>query len=81
MPQTLPATAIYTVESDDDHLISPPMRAALRDTLKPARCFRFRAASHFPYVTNPHDYTALLCEALGLAPHGTHWPTGPEAVI
>ncbi len=79
--QSLPGTAIYTVESDDDHLISPPMRAALRDALTPGRSFRFRAASHFAYVTRPDDYTALLSEALGLTPPGTRWPAGPESLL
>jgi maspardin len=81
MAQTLPGVAIHTVESDDDHLISPPMRTALREALKPGRSFRFRAASHFPYVTNPDDYTALLCEVLGLEASGTHWPAGQEALL
>lgn len=79
--QSLPGTAIHTVESDDDHLISPPMRAALRDALKPGRSFRFRAASHFAYVTKPQDYTALLSEVMGLAPTASHWPAGPETTL
>jgi pimeloyl-ACP methyl ester carboxylesterase len=79
--QTLPKIAIFTVESDDDHLISPPMRAALRRALDPGRSFRFRTASHFPYVTNPKDYTAMLCEILGLEPAGSHWPSGQESVL
>lgn len=64
--QSLPASRIFTVESDDDHLIPPPVRAALRDTLRPARAYRFRAASHFPYVTRPGDYTQMLREITGL---------------
>ena len=79
--QTLPDAAIFTVECDDDHLIPPPMRAAVRSALNPGRSFRFGAASHFPYVTRPDDYTALLCEVLGLEPAGTHWPVGQEATL
>jgi len=79
--QSLAKETIFTVESDDDHLIPPPMRQAVRDTLDPCRCFLFREASHFPYVTRPEDYTAMLCEVLGLDPAGSHWPTGPEAVL
>ena len=79
--QSLPDTAVFTVESDDDHLISPPMRAALREALNPGRSFCFSAASHFPYVTRPDDYTAMLREVLGLDPAGSHWPTGQESRI
>ena len=33
-----------------------------------ARCYRFKAGSHFPYVTHPAEYTAILEEVPGLAP-------------
>lgn len=79
--QSLPRGRIFTVESGDDHLISPPVRAALRDSLRPERAFRFAAASHFPYVTRPGPYTALLREVLGLAPAGTVWPASPVAQL
>jgi maspardin len=77
--QSLPSRAIFTVQSDDDHLISPPMRAGLRTALAPGRRFCFTAASHFPYVTRPDDYTAMLREILGLVPVGSHWPKGQES--
>ena len=79
--QTLPSREIYTVQSDDDHLISEAMRQDLRATLAPARAFRFTNASHFPYVTQPRDYTALLREILELAPAGSTWPAGAETVL
>ncbi|MEZ5714817.1 MAG: alpha/beta hydrolase [Paracoccaceae bacterium] len=78
-PQSLPTGRIFTVESDDDHLIPPPVRAALRAALRPDRAYRFAAASHFPYVTRPGEYTALLREVLGLAPAGRSWPQGAES--
>lgn len=80
-PQTQARAAIFTVECDDDHLISPAMRTAVRDRLRPGRSFRFGAASHFPYVTRPDAYSALICEALGLEPAGSRWPAGPEAKL
>jgi len=79
--QSLAGKAIFTVESDDDHLIPPPMRQAVRDALGPGRSYRFREASHFPYVTRPEDYTAMLCEVLGFDPVGSYWPAGREAVL
>lgn len=79
--QTLPNARISTVESDDDHLIAPPVRAALRAALQPGRAFRFRAASHFPYVTRPDAYSALLREVLGLKAPGAYWPEGGETLL
>jgi pimeloyl-ACP methyl ester carboxylesterase len=79
--QSLPESRIFTVESDDDHLITPAIRAALRTALRPARAFRFRAASHFPYVVRADDYTALLRESLGLVPSEIEWPDGKETVL
>jgi pimeloyl-ACP methyl ester carboxylesterase len=79
--QTLDTVAIFTVESDDDHLIDPARRKAVRDVLNPARAFRFRKASHFAYVARPVDYTAMLSEILGLTQPGSHWPIGQEAVL
>ncbi|SDE03415.1 alpha/beta fold hydrolase [Ruegeria marina] len=78
--QCLPQNRIFTVESDDDHLIHPQMRAGLKAALNPARTFRFRAASHFPYVTGPEAYTALLREVLGLPSGGTYWTDGEESL-
>lgn len=81
LAQSLPKKVRYTIESDDDHLITPEMRQAVRDVVDPGRSFRFRAASHFPYVAQPKDYTALLEEVLGLAAADSRWPAGQEAIL
>ncbi|MCE8527465.1 alpha/beta hydrolase [Ruegeria pomeroyi] len=78
--QSLPRDRIFTVQSDDDHLISPPMRESLRAALDPERAYRFRAASHFPYVTRPDAYTALLRDVLGLSVDHAIWPAGEESL-
>ncbi|MCV2887376.1 alpha/beta fold hydrolase [Ruegeria aquimaris] len=78
--QSLPHERIFTVQSDDDHLIVPPMREGLRAALAPVRAYRFRTASHFPYVTRPDAYTALLREILGLSAGQTIWPAGEESL-
>lgn len=78
--QSLPRDRIFTVQSDDDHLISPPMRESLRATLNPVRAYRFRAASHFPYVTRPDAYTGLLRDVLDLPTGQTIWPAGEESL-
>lgn len=75
---SLPPEAISIVESGDDHLIRPPMQMQLRESLPHGRLYRFNWGSHFPYLTRPDDYTALLAEVLGLASAGSHWPTGAQ---
>ncbi|HIP23824.1 MAG TPA: alpha/beta hydrolase [Rhodobacteraceae bacterium] len=66
--QPLPKSQTFIIDSGDDHLIPPPMRAQLRAALPAARCYHFAQGSHFPYVTHPADYTAILQEVLGLTP-------------
>ncbi|MFZ1816229.1 MAG: alpha/beta hydrolase [Rhizobiaceae bacterium] len=68
-PQSLPHERVFTVESEDDHLIPPPVREALKAALKPAQAFNMGDASHFPYVTRPDAYTAMLQQVLGLTKH------------
>ncbi|WP_137700894.1 alpha/beta fold hydrolase [Marimonas lutisalis] len=74
--QSLSPDRIFTVESGDDHLITPEMREAVRAALRPARAFRFETGTHFPYLTHPESYTGMLEEVLGLAAPGAHWPEG-----
>ena len=78
--QTLSASRVFTIESDDDHLIPPPVREGLRKVLQPGRAYRFTAASHFPYVTRPGPYSDLIREVLGLPAPGSDWPAGSMAV-
>jgi maspardin len=78
---TIASDNLYTIESGDDHLIPPDWQKAVRARLQPKRAFRFKTGSHFPYVTRPAEYTALLEEVLGLDPTGPQWPKGREAVL
>ena len=64
--QKLPKKHIFTVESQDDRLIPPPVRAALRQHLDPQRSVSFEHGSHFPFVTEPQSYTQMIREILGL---------------
>jgi maspardin len=77
-PLTLPIERIFTIEADDDPLIPPDMRTAVRARLSPATAYRFLWGGHFPYVVRPDDYTALLEEALGLKITGPDWGEGRE---
>ncbi len=74
--QTLKSAQIVTVESDDDPLIPPEMRAAVRAHLTPSVTYRFAEAGHFPYVVRPGEYTALIEQAMGLAGTGPDWGNG-----
>lgn len=76
--QSLPREAIFTVESDDDHLIPAPMRDGVRAALNPVRSYVFAEGTHFPYLSRPEAYTALLREVLGL-PGKSPWPAGEIA--
>ncbi|MWD29215.1 alpha/beta fold hydrolase [Aquicoccus sp. SCR17] len=73
--QSLPHEARFTIESDDDHLIPAPIRQEVRDALEPARAYVFAEGTHFPYLSRPEAYTALLREVLGL-PVDSPWPEG-----
>lgn len=64
----LPPEQVTTVEAEDDPLIPPPMREAVRAALRPGQAWRFGWGGHFPYVVRPAEYTAILEQALGLAP-------------
>ena len=80
-PVALPRTDIVTTEADDDPLIPPQMRAAVRARLNPGCAYRFLSGGHFPYVARPADYTGLLEQVMGLALTGTDWGTGEERAL
>lgn len=75
---TLASRDIVTIEADDDPLIPPEMRAAVRARLTPSVSYRFLDGGHFPYVARATDYTALLEQVLELPGTGPDWGTDPE---
>lgn len=77
-PMGLPGDRIFTVEADDDPLIPPRMRAAVRARLRPAVAYRYRHGGHFPYLARPAVYTAMLEQIMGLDGTGHDWGTGAE---
>lgn len=77
---TLPRDRRLTIEADDDPLIPPQMRTAVRARVQPAAAYRFTWGGHFPYVVRPGAYTALLEQALGLTVTGPDWGTAEERV-
>jgi len=77
----LPAEKIVTIQADDDPLIPPEMRAAVRARLSPSVAYRFLSGGHFPYVARPGDYTALLEQVMGLESDGPDWGQAAERVM
>ena len=77
----LPQDRMFTIETDDDPLIPPEMRAAVRARVQPAAAYRFTWGGHFPYVARPEAYTALLEQALGLTVTGPDWGLDAERVL
>lgn len=75
-PPGIPADRIVTIEGDDDPLVPPDMRDAVRKRLKPAVAYQFAWGGHFPYVVRPTEYTTLLEEQLGLELTGEGWGEG-----
>lgn len=74
----LPSDRITVIDADDDPLIPPDWRAAVRARLRPSAAFGFRTGGHFPYLARPALYTALIAGRLGLAPLPAAWGPGPE---
>lgn len=80
-PPGLPAEKIVTIEADDDPLIPPEMRAAVRARLSPSVAYRFLSGGHFPYVARPAEYTALLEQVMGLEVTGPDWGNKEERAL
>ena len=67
--ETIPPLAvaperIVIIESEDDPLIGPEMRRALEERYPGATVKRFRVGGHYPYVTRPDEYNAIIRERL-----------------
>ena len=77
----LPQEQLFTIEADDDPLIPPEMRTAVRARVDPAAAYRFTWGGHFPYVVRPEAYTALLEQAMGLAVTGPGWGEDKERAL
>jgi pimeloyl-ACP methyl ester carboxylesterase len=67
--ETIPPLAvaperIVIIESEDDPLIGPEMRQALEERYPGATVKRFAVGGHYPYVTRPDEYNAIIRERL-----------------
>ncbi len=53
---------VMIIESDNDPLVEPALRDALKTTYSSARVFTFHKAGHFPYLNHAAQYSELLKE-------------------
>jgi len=60
-----PSLPVLLVESDNDPLVAPDLRALLRITYRDAPLHTFSGGGHFPYVNRPDPYPAVLRDFLG----------------
>lgn len=56
----LPPDRIALIDSEDDPLIPASTRADMRRRYKRAAHYSFPVGGHYPYITRPADYTAIL---------------------
>ena len=77
-PVPLAPNRIFTVEADDDPLIPPDMRVAVRERLQPGTAYRFLHGGHFPYVVRPDHYTSMLATMMTREQTGPAWGEGKE---
>jgi len=62
----IPGQRILIVESDNDPLISAPMRATLRQAYPQAHVAVIEGGGHYPYITHPDAYDAAVGSFLDL---------------
>jgi maspardin len=53
---------VMIIESDNDPLVEPALRQALKTTYSNSRVYTFHHAGHFPYLNHAAEYTDLLKE-------------------
>jgi pimeloyl-ACP methyl ester carboxylesterase len=63
-PLPLPAARTIIIECADDPLIPRAAQKAMRRKYPRARLYRLPRGGHYPYITRPADYTAILAKHL-----------------
>lgn len=56
----VPGIPVLIIESDNDPLVEPTLREALKTTYSGARVHTFHNAGHFPYLNHAAEFTDLL---------------------
>jgi pimeloyl-ACP methyl ester carboxylesterase len=66
-PLAVAPERIVIIESEDDPLIGPEIRQAVEERYPGATVKKFRVGGHYPYVTRPEEYNAVIRERLEAA--------------
>jgi pimeloyl-ACP methyl ester carboxylesterase len=66
-PLVVAPERIVIIESEDDPLIGADIRLAVEERYPGATIKRFRVGGHYPYVTRPAEYNAIIRERLEAA--------------
>jgi pimeloyl-ACP methyl ester carboxylesterase len=65
VPQiALPEDRILLIECDNDPLVAPPVREAMRQHYAGARCETIRGGGHYPYLVKAAEYNAAITRFL-----------------
>ena len=63
-PLPLPAARITVIDCDDDPIIPPQSRQAVRDRYPGANIRTLPKGGHYPHILNPEAYDAIITERL-----------------
>ena len=63
-PLPIPHERIAIIECDDDPVMPPPVRKEVRDRYPGATVHTLPTGGHFPYISRPDQYTAILRQHL-----------------
>lgn len=66
-PLGIPAARVTLIECDNDPLVAPPVREAMRARFPGSAAHVIAGGGHYPYVVQPDDYNRIL-EAAMAAP-------------
>jgi len=61
---SLPADRITIIDCDDDPIIPPQSRQAVRDRYPGAHIRTLERGGHYPHILNPENYDAIITERL-----------------
>ncbi|RKE67394.1 pimeloyl-ACP methyl ester carboxylesterase [Pseudorhodoplanes sinuspersici] len=63
-PLPLPAQSITVIDCDDDPIIPPQSRQAVRDRYPGAAIRTLSSGGHYPHILNPEAYDTIITERL-----------------
>jgi maspardin len=61
---SIPRERITVIDCEDDPVIPPQSRQAVRDHYAGARLHTLQSGGHYPHILNPHAYNAVITDRL-----------------